>query len=907
VSDLDGGAEVHVVRFGETEVDVRALEVRRGGAVQPVEPQVFDVLVHLIRHRDQVVSKEQLLDAVWRSRFVSESALTSRIKAARRAVGDNGRDQRIIRTYHGRGYRFVAEVEPEPPAAAAPARREDRLLLERDDGLAELDAAFEAVTTGSSGAIALVSGEAGIGKSSLVREFTASVRGSARVLVGACDDLLTPRSLGPFHDMAPGAGPDITAALAAMDREGLLSALGSLLGDDRPTVFVVEDAHWADDATLDVLRWLLRRLVDHRGLVVLTYRSTDVEPGHPLQRLLGAVPASIAHRIELPALSPEAVASLVRAAGRDLDAHALASVTGGNPFFVTEVLADASADIPGSIVDAVMARLHAVPVDTVRALLICSVIPGTIDVELAAALLGDVHVLDEAERRGMLIADSEGIRFRHELARRAIEGSLTDLLRISYHRRVLEQLVALDAPAPRLAHHAAGARDIDKLLEHGVRAAREAVATGARRQAAEHFVVVLEHADRFEPGEEAVLRASYAYELFLLNELEAAEAEARHALQLAGGVADALVVAEALATLVPVVRLFDLWDRGASDMGRRAIELLGDDPPPELEATACVNLASDLVQVDQHGEAASWTERGLAAARRAGRKDLESLCLMYRATSKGWLGDPDGEADLREAIERAEALGAWDYAARGCHNMVGMLFRQARLGEVPPWIDRAVTDSEEAEFLSGLARARSMRGGLNLYLGRWDEAEAELRELTTADDPKILSWLPLALLGRLLARRGNPDAARVLVRAEETIAGLDDPQRLLTVRAARIEHAWLSGDDDEARALAATTLDAIGSAYHPQLRGELLRYLQRAGGTSGPGDGCSLPYALALAGDFRGAADVWKAIDFPFEQALELADVGEAGAAAEAIAILDRLGARPAAERVRDRVQRRSA
>jgi hypothetical protein len=147
----------------------------------------------------------------------------------------------------------------------------------------------------------------------------------------------------------------------------------------------------------------------------------------------------------------------------------------------------------------------------------------------------------------------------------------------------------------------------------------------------------------------------------------------------------------------------------------------------------------------------------------------------------------------------------------------------------------------------------------------------------------------------------------VLVRAEETIAGLDDPQRLLTVRAARIEHAWLSGDDDEARALAATTLDAIGSAYHPQLRGELLRYLQRAGGTSGPGDGCSLPYALALAGDFRGAADVWKAIDFPFEQALELADVGEAGAAAEAIAILDRLGARPAAERVRDRVQRRSA
>jgi DNA-binding winged helix-turn-helix (wHTH) protein len=219
VSDQDGGAEVPVVRFGETEVDVRALEIRRRGVVQPVEPQVFEVLVHLIRHRDQVVSKEQLLDAVWGSRFVSESALTSRIKAARRAVGDNGRDQRIIRTYHGRGYRFVAEVEPEP-AAGAPAGRGDRLLLERDAELAELAAAFEAATTGSSGAIALVSGEAGVGKSSLVDEFTAGIWGSARVLAGACDDLLTPRSLGAFHDMAPAAGPGVAAALAAMDREG---------------------------------------------------------------------------------------------------------------------------------------------------------------------------------------------------------------------------------------------------------------------------------------------------------------------------------------------------------------------------------------------------------------------------------------------------------------------------------------------------------------------------------------------------------------------------------------------------------------------------------------------------------------------------------------------------------------
>jgi DNA-binding winged helix-turn-helix (wHTH) protein/tetratricopeptide (TPR) repeat protein len=113
------------VRFGTSEVSFERLELRRDGQVVPVEPQVFDVLAYLLVHRDRVVTKVELLDEVWGDRFVSESALTSRIKSARRAVGDTGRDQRVIRTIHGRGYRFVAEVsDPAEPAgeAARPAQ-----------------------------------------------------------------------------------------------------------------------------------------------------------------------------------------------------------------------------------------------------------------------------------------------------------------------------------------------------------------------------------------------------------------------------------------------------------------------------------------------------------------------------------------------------------------------------------------------------------------------------------------------------------------------------------------------------------------------------------------------------------------------------------------------------------------
>jgi predicted ATPase/DNA-binding winged helix-turn-helix (wHTH) protein len=110
---------VVAIRFADVEIDVAGREIHCGGAPVAVEPQVFDVLVHLIRNRDRVVPKEDLLDEVWRHRFVTESALSSRVKSARRAIGDNGRDQRMIRTVHGRGYRFVAAVEEDESTPGA--------------------------------------------------------------------------------------------------------------------------------------------------------------------------------------------------------------------------------------------------------------------------------------------------------------------------------------------------------------------------------------------------------------------------------------------------------------------------------------------------------------------------------------------------------------------------------------------------------------------------------------------------------------------------------------------------------------------------------------------------------------------------------------------------------------------
>jgi pimeloyl-ACP methyl ester carboxylesterase/DNA-binding winged helix-turn-helix (wHTH) protein len=144
--------------FEHHELDVDTFELRREGMAVQIEPQVFDVLVHLIRHRDRVVTKEELLDSVWGDRFVSESALTSRLKAARRAIGDDGRAQRCIRTVHGRGYRFVAPVEEQDDAqpdesvvagvqvSVAPAAADSPIRYTRSD---DLNIAYQVTGSGN--------------------------------------------------------------------------------------------------------------------------------------------------------------------------------------------------------------------------------------------------------------------------------------------------------------------------------------------------------------------------------------------------------------------------------------------------------------------------------------------------------------------------------------------------------------------------------------------------------------------------------------------------------------------------------------------------------------------------------------------------------------------------------------
>src|SRR4051794_12290948 len=262
-------------------------------------------------------------------------------------------------------------------------------LLERKDELDRLTAAFAAARTGT-GNLALVSGEAGIGKTTLVRHFTQSLDStSARVLIGFCDPLFTPSPFAPLYDIVRQIGGDLAAALDRAPSRTLMfnTVHAALAALKRPAVLVFEDIHWADEATLDLLKFLARRLDGMPLLLIATYRDDALGRHAPLQSLLGALTGSVkAERLALARLSVAAVRRLTE--GQGLDAEALHRQTSGNPFFLAEAIASRKPGIPATVRDAVMARVAQLTPKALRLIEIGSIIGSRIDPDLLERVAG---------------------------------------------------------------------------------------------------------------------------------------------------------------------------------------------------------------------------------------------------------------------------------------------------------------------------------------------------------------------------------------------------------------------------------------------------------------------------------------------------------------------------------------
>ncbi len=773
-------------------------------------------------------------------------------------------------------------------------------LLERDAELASLAGAVEDAVAGR-GSLVLVAGEAGIGKTSLLRAVRAGLREGVAFASGACEQLSVPVPLAAVRELVEAAGGDdplAGAAAATGDRLALARSVLNVVAARAPVLAVIEDAHWADPLTFDLLRMFARRIEEVGVVIVVTYRDDEVGANPALRLLLGDLASSPAvHRIVLRALSEAAVQEL--AAGTGLDRARLMGATGGNPFLVVEAIA-AGGRLPASVRDAALARAGRLSLAARQVVDVAAVVGQRVESALLASLVGDCSdQVDEALARGVLVADGLTLGFRHELIRDALEQCISPPRRAELHARVFAALVESAQPAgaahARLAHHAELGGLADAAARYAILAAAEAERVGALREAylqadrALRLGHELDSADRFELLLQSARTANFGNE-----QLDDAAGAARRAVALADELAEPgrrgralMVLAATLWSLERVVEA-----RTAAEQAIGAFAPAGD---LALLAWAHATLLRlDATSFDPESVIDKAPE-ALELAERANLAEARIDVTISLGLARGQRGDREALQTLTRALDAARTGGFRIRVVRAYVNLMTVAVVQR---------DHARVDQIAAEALPLLQSwavsalpimsLRAFRARSLLDRGRWDEALSIVgaRQRWWQGEYAVAC----SIEGLINARRGDPGAADLLQRAWADFGGLvgAEAARHGMLRLALVESAWLRDDLGAALAELRAAGESDAVPRFARSGGELALWGSRLGVELVAPEGAPAAVLLELEGDWRRAIDAWRELEAPYEAALA-ALPGDDRAAREALATLQRLGATAAA------------
>jgi DNA-binding CsgD family transcriptional regulator len=788
-------------------------------------------------------------------------------------------------------------------------------LLERDPDLGMLASLLDVVRDGGGGCVALVYGEAGIGKTALLKRFASEhVTAPVRLLWGGCDPMFTPRPLAPLQEVAWLHGGRLAETLRdKAPRDTIFQIFFEELGSPHPPALVViEDAHWADEATLDLLRFIGRRAERLRALLVITWRDGETPAGHPLRSVLGDLPRQAVRHIPLRPLSSLAVEQLATEAKRRVpNLHA---VTGGNPFFVTEILAGSDgsdgsdrADVvlPATVSDAVVGRASRLSQQARKLLDLASIAAAPIELPVLAAAAGPTFAaLDELLAARMLSLSEDAVSFRHELARRAIEAVLPPLAARALHARILPALRARPEQPElldRLVHHAERAGDVALVLKFAPEAAAHAARLGAHREAAAHLATALRYGSELDPARRASLCRSRAYQCFLTDQMNEAIEAATAARDLWNELGDRRREAGILLLLSGIN-----WYCTRGDDARRyttaALDALA--PLPAGSELAMASAAQALIHMlaGNTTDATVWAEKALVLARQHEFRPAEAQALNSLGSAKIQLGDAGGWDILEESLHISIAHDLHEHTARAYAHLAQFAIEERRHEEAARWLREGVEFTSTRD-LGTLGRCSMVWGTrLDLVLGRWDEAaeraSAVIDDPGTADASRLVALISLGLVH---ARRGGEDAWTILDRALILARESGEAQRLVPVAAARAELAWLEGDAPRARAEVSEALELAVRLGRPWYVGELAVWTWR-GGNQPPTARMAFPFALQVAGDWRGAAEELERLGCSYDAALATFEGDDPDALLRALKVLDGLKAKPAASRLRRRL-----
>ncbi|MEP2103386.1 MAG: AAA family ATPase [Parasphingorhabdus sp.] len=778
------------------------------------------------------------------------------------------------------------------------------MLFERETEL-QLLADLGADIVHGVGHVVALSGEAGIGKSSLLREFAARLAGQSECYWGMCDALFTPRPLGPVQDIAALLLSENGSRGDQGGMELFPQLFARLQQRDAPAALIIEDVHWADVGTLDFIRFLGRRIALCPVLLVISFRDDEVDRDHALRRVLGELPSDWVKRIELSPLSIDAVRRLTTDSERN--AEKLLQITGGNPFFVTEILSDNDAEetrVPESVQDAVASRLARLDEQHRTFLEALSVIPVPIDRLLHGRWIEDYDLwLDQSLSLGILVSDSDGrLRFRHELARLATSQRCSSHELLSLHQKHLALM--LEQPekfaAGEIVHHAKGAADAQAVLRYAPMAGEKAARLGAHCEAAAYYGAALDFVDDASAEAAAELYENWAYEAGLALKVDDRVIEARrHALTLWRAIGRPDKVAENLRRLS---RLH--WYRGEVAQADRYLDQsisLFEQLDDVQKLAMAYSMRSQMMMLNSRmDEAIDWGYRALATADTDASAEIRVHALNNIGTARLFLGQEDGIEDLQLSLSIALKNHLHEDAARVFTNLSEYAVDLRKLDLAEAVLEQGIAFDIEHDLDTWTFYLRGRQAQLRLEQGRLQEAREIADTVLAQPDQTMLMQLPaLIMQGKAQLRLGHANALKTLEQARADALLTGEVQYQIPVLIALLERAWLSGDKRQAQEAQSALAKIKDNRFSRWGMAECTFWATLAGvQEAGKLPTMPRPFRLAVGGSMDQAGDVFDDLGSQYLGAICLGLTNDPERISDALATLQLQGATPAIARL---------
>lgn len=717
-------------------------------------------------------------------------------------------------------------------------------LVERDEQLQALLAA-----SAGPGCALFLSGEAGSGKTSLILALRDRLDHRHRFRMGRCEPLSPPVPLGPLYEMLPSLPAGVDELLAEGGRRHeVFVTIHDELASERG-VFVIDDAHVADDATIELIRYLGRRIGETPTLLVCIHRSAEVDRSHPLRGAIGEL-ADRAVRIELPTLTVAGVTELAKGTG--VDPVEVYGLTGGNPLYVSQMLANPGERLPRTAADVIIAQAQRLPPGAWDALDAVALSPDGLPLRTVAELdVAGGDAVDKGVALGLLEVDGSRVRCRHALVALAIEENVPPARRVALHGRLAELLAsAASSPADivAVAHHAVRAGIPDLAVDFSLRAGRRARADGSHREAAAHFRDALGFRESMERDVLLDTLEACSYESYLIGRLDQAWAQASEVRRLAG-TADRR--GRALRWMSRLA-----WFQGRRDdavrCGREAVALLEREGHDGHELAFAYSNLSQLAMLDNREvEAEHWGRKASSLAEAWG--DVEVV--VHALNNLGSSVTSQRSGPLLESLELSLAHGLGEHAARAFCNLGYMRAWQRRLDEAEDHLRRGIDYTEAQDLGTWFWYMRGTRARLHLERGSWEAALADADAVLVTQTVHMMRHDSLVTRARVLMRRGHPEAEEAVADAVAVGAEIGEYLRIVLSASVALEWRWLMGRSlaEELVPRAAEAVRERGDAWGAA---ELGFWQLRTG--EPPATPLAAPIQEDVDGDIDGAITAWR-------------------------------------------------